>query len=111
MRSQELAEDVTQQVFIELSHSIKRYDPERGTFVPWLYRIVVNESLDELKRAKRRKGRDVPIEDARDLASPGVAPEEAAEETELRAAILKVIWALDPQASGSRRAALLPRLQ
>ena len=91
MRNHALAEDVTQQVFIEVYKSIKRYDLRRP-FPPWLHRIAVNRSLDELRR---RKTRDVPIEAAPDLASPDTSPEQAAEQSEPRVAIRNAIWALD----------------
>jgi RNA polymerase sigma-70 factor (ECF subfamily) len=52
-----LAEDVTQQVFVELFTAIKGYDPSRP-FPPWLHRIAVRRSLDALRRRKQ----DVPID-------------------------------------------------
>ena len=42
------AEDVTQQVFIELFTAIKRYDLERP-LLPWLRKIAVHKSLGALK--------------------------------------------------------------
>ena len=87
----DLAEDVTQQVFIELFASIKRYDLTRP-FPPWLHRIAVNRSLDELKR---RKNRTVPLEAADDLLSLSTSPEQAAEESEQRAVIRDALGILD----------------
>ena len=87
-----LAEDVTQQVFIELFASIKRYDVTRP-FPPWLHRIAVNRSLDELRR---RKNRTVSLEPAGDLPSLTTSPEQAAEESELRAVIRDVLATLEP---------------
>jgi RNA polymerase sigma-70 factor (ECF subfamily) len=81
VRRHDLAEDVTQQVFIELFTSIKRYD-DRRPFPPWLHRIAVHRSLDELRR---RKVLDVPIESASELPSLSTSPEQAAEESELLA--------------------------
>ncbi len=77
VRSYDLAEDVTQQVFIELFASIGRYDVTRP-FPPWLHRIAVNRSVDELRR---RKNLNVPLEAVHDLQSPSTSPEEAAEES------------------------------
>ncbi len=91
VRSYDLAEDVTQQVFIELFASIKRYDVTRP-FLPWLHGIAVNRSVDELRR---RKSPNVPLEDVRDLQSPSTSPEQAAEESELRAAMRNAIGTLD----------------
>ena len=93
VRSLDLAEDVTQQVFIELFYSIKRYDTQRP-FRPWLHRIVINLSLDELNR---RKNREVPIESMRELGSTENSPEQSAEESELRVAIRNAVGALAPK--------------
>ncbi len=101
VRRIDLAEDVTQQVFIELFTAIKRYDLRRP-FPPWLHRIAVHRSLDELRR---RKDRDVPIEAAGELPSPSTSPEQAAEESELRANIREALGALEP----NHRAAVVLR--
>ena len=101
LRVHDVAEDVTQQVFVELFYAIKRYDLSRP-FSPWLHRIAVNRSLDQLRRTRHQ---NVPIEAARQLAAPSTSPEEAAEDSELRAAILYALSALKPQ----HRAALVLR--
>ena len=101
VRRHDVAEDVTQQVFIELFRAIKRYD-NRRPFAPWLYRIVVNRSLDELRR---RKERTVPIESVREPPSPAASPEDLAEASELRATIRDALSELD----GKHRAAVVLR--
>ena len=101
LRSYDLAEDVTQQVFIEVFSSIKRYDLRRP-FPPWLHRIAVHRGLDEIRR---RKDRFIPIEAAGDLPSPYTSPEQTAEDSELRAAIRKAMGDLDPK----HRAAIVLR--
>ncbi len=93
VRRHDLAEDVTQQVFIELFSAIRRYDVRRP-FPPWLHRIAVHRSLDELRR---RKVRDVPIEAAAGLPSLSTSPEQAAEESELRSAIRNALGSLQPK--------------
>lgn len=93
VRRHDLAEDVTQQVFIELFTAIRRYDARRP-FPPWLHRIAVHRSLDELRR---RKVRDVPIEAAAELPSPSTTPEQAAEESELRSAVRNALGSLEPK--------------
>jgi RNA polymerase sigma-70 factor, ECF subfamily len=66
------AEDILQDVFLQVHRSLDGYDPHRGAFSTWLYRITVNrclnwrrgrprtESLEELaERAEGpEKGRD-----------------------------------------------------
>lgn len=94
VHNHEQAEDVTQQVFIELFRSLKRFDTDRP-FRPWIHRIAVNQSLDQVK--KQQKTRHVPIETAQSVPSAITSPEQSAEESELRAAIRTAIWSLDPR--------------
>lgn len=54
------AEDVTQEAFVKVFHSIKSFREEAG-FGTWLYRIVTNASLDRLKQRKRKTNRYVRI--------------------------------------------------
>ena len=97
-----LAEDVTQQVFLELFTAIRRFDTERP-FAPWLYRIVVNISLKELRR---RRHRSLPLEDAApDLPSLDPLPELIAEKSEVRRAMWAAVQSLRPK----QRAAVVLR--
>jgi RNA polymerase sigma-70 factor (ECF subfamily) len=48
------AEDLTQDVFIEVFRSIDRFRGD-SQFSTWLYRIAVNKSLNFLKKKKREK--------------------------------------------------------
>jgi RNA polymerase sigma-70 factor (ECF subfamily) len=48
------AEDVVQEAFVRVWRSIHRYDPN-VRFTTWLYRIVTNLCLDQM-RAKKRRG-------------------------------------------------------
>jgi RNA polymerase sigma-70 factor (ECF subfamily) len=68
------AEDVTQTVFLNAFHGLRRYDP-KYKFFSWVYRMTVNESLNALKRRKPT----VTLGDDVDLAAPGAAADGAAE--------------------------------
>lgn len=50
----ETAEDLTQEVFIEVYKSVGRFRSD-SKFSTWLYRIAVTKSLDHLKSMKRKK--------------------------------------------------------
>lgn len=50
----ETAEDLTQEVFIEVYRSIKNFRGE-SKLSTWIYRIAVTKSLDYLKAQKRKK--------------------------------------------------------
>jgi len=61
------AEDVLQGVFVQVYKSLNAYDPEKGAFTTWLYRITVNRCLNW--RRKRRSS--VPLDRAHiSLPSP-----------------------------------------
>jgi len=47
------AEDILQEVFIRAFGNLDRFDPRRGRFRSWLFRIAANLSLNELKRRER----------------------------------------------------------
>lgn len=49
----ELAEDVAQDVFVKVFRAARRYKP-RAKFTTWLYRIVVNQCLDVVRKRKRQ---------------------------------------------------------
>ncbi len=47
------AEDLSQDVFLEILRSIGKYKRNASLYT-WIYRITVNKSLDHLKKQKRR---------------------------------------------------------
>ncbi len=51
LKSQTLAEDVLQDVFIKVFNKLKTFK-FKSSFSTWLYRIVVNTSYNELKKRK-----------------------------------------------------------
>lgn len=53
VKSQELAEDLAQESFLKAYQRLSLFDPARR-FGPWLFRIGVNQTLDYLRRRKRR---------------------------------------------------------
>ncbi len=104
-RRPEAADDVTQLVFVELYTALRRYDLDRP-FLPWLYRIVHNVSVDYLKR-NRRGGETTPAMDAQleTLMGPDPAPSPAdhVEQAELR----RTIWRAMGNLSADQRAVLM----
>lgn len=54
LQNREDAEDITQEVFIEVFRSFHQFN-ERSAVSTWIYRIAVNKSLDFLKAKKRKK--------------------------------------------------------
>jgi len=70
------ARDLAQDIFIRVYKRIDSCrEPER--FLPWLVRIARNAAVDHLRRRKARPpARDLPADEALDLAAPGPTPEE-----------------------------------
>ena len=95
VNSSEDAEDIAQEVFIEVYKSIRQFrkDADFGT---WIYRISINKSLDFLRKQKRKKR----IADLRGLFllknRPAKTPHQQLEQTE-RAEILHQQIALLPE--------------
>ena len=48
------AEDIAQEVFIEVYHSIKQFRGD-SALSTWIYRIATTKSLDEIKKQNRQK--------------------------------------------------------
>jgi RNA polymerase sigma-70 factor (ECF subfamily) len=68
------AEDIAQEVFVKVYHSIKDFRQDSG-FGTWLYRIAANTSLDRVKQRKRAVARLVPMEESQiavAAADPGM---------------------------------------
>ena len=54
LHHKEDAEDVAQEVFIEVFHSVKNFKAE-SKLSTWIYRIAVTKSLDVLQKRKTRR--------------------------------------------------------
>jgi RNA polymerase sigma factor (sigma-70 family) len=54
VQSSEDAEDVAQEVFVQVYESINQFKGD-SKFSTWLYRIAVTKSLDHLRKKKRKK--------------------------------------------------------
>ena len=84
VQNAEDAEDVSQEVFIQVYESIKNFKGD-SKFSTWIYRIAVTKSLDLLRRKKRKKRfafiqslfgkNDELLNDPPDFFHPGVAAE------------------------------------
>ena len=54
LNNREDAEDVSQEVFIQIYESLKHFR-EEAEISTWIYRIAVNKSLDFIRKKKRKK--------------------------------------------------------
>lgn len=54
VRDRQIAEDVTQEVFLRLWRRPALYDPARGRLLGWLISVTRNRAIDEQRRRHRR---------------------------------------------------------
>lgn len=48
------SEDITARTFEKALRRIKQFDPSRGTFTNWIYKIAINETRDFFRKNRRR---------------------------------------------------------
>ncbi len=82
------AADVTQAVFLKVFENLDRYDP-KYRFFSWIYRIAVNESINQNKRGSRTQ----PLDD-REIPARG-GPDAALESNNLSEQIQGGLMALN----------------
>ena len=91
------AEEVVQDVFLQLWRNAAHYDTARGPFVPWLLTLARNRALDHLRlKSERQRRRE---EQADELPPVSSAPEYERELDERRRAerVRALMGGLQPQ--------------
>lgn len=97
----EIAEDLTSRTFIKALEKIKSFDPEKGTFSSWLYRIARNTVIDHYRTGKTEYG----LEAVWNLASS----QDPEKETESKIALEKV-WAYISRLDNVQREIIVMRV-
>jgi RNA polymerase sigma-70 factor (ECF subfamily) len=101
VRDRELAEDLSQEVFLKAYRALDSYDPRRK-FSSWLFKIAHNATIDHLRRSELQT---VPLEgeseDDRGLSSvledaTTVSPERSLLGTDLGRALAEAVMELRP---------------
>lgn len=97
MGNSEDANDLVQEALIRIFKSIKNFK-EQSSFSTWVYRIVTNVCLDELRRRKNKFtisiDEDIKLEDGnvkRQIESEGPTLEESLESKEIQDIVTKAI--------------------
>jgi RNA polymerase sigma-70 factor, ECF subfamily len=91
-----MAEELVQEVFLKVWRSSSTFDPSRGSFSSWLYRVTRSVALD-LYRKRARRVRPVsdgqsPIAAERD---PSAGPQEVVDESWLSWRVSRALEVLD----------------
>ncbi len=84
----DVAEEITQDVFLRCWNTIDRFEPDRTTLAGWLLSIAHHRAIDELRsrRSKQRRS-ETPIENVWNLATRDPALDEAVVRDEVRRAL------------------------
>jgi len=99
LQDRQLAEDVTQEVFLRLWRRPEAYDPARGRLLSWLMSVTRNRAIDELRRRVRRDLSEEPGDPQVWLMrteAPHEDPLIAAHLAELRAVVRRAMADLPP---------------
>ena len=91
-----LAEELTQEVFLKVWRSSSTFDPARGSFSTWLFRVTRSAALD-LHRKRARRVHPVPEGDSQILAArdDSAGPQEIVDESWLTWRVSRALDALD----------------
>ena len=104
VRAQELAEDITSEVFFKALRALDRYRPSGSPFSSWLYQIANNAILDYHRAHRHIEGT---LDDALELVDRGAAVADQVVERDLLGEVWRAIAALPEQ----QRAAMTLKYQ
>jgi len=83
------AADITQSVFIKAYEKLKSYNP-KYKFFSWIYRMVINESLNFVNQKKRLQNLD------EDIIAKNNSPDKVYDHSELQKQIQEALMTLEP---------------
>jgi RNA polymerase sigma-70 factor, ECF subfamily len=92
------AEEVVQDVFLQLWRNSNQYDPERGPFLPWLLTLARNRALDHLRlKGERQRRRENQTEEFPQVASAAPEYEKQLDEQRRAERVRALMASLTPQ--------------
>jgi RNA polymerase sigma-70 factor (ECF subfamily) len=100
------AEDIAQEVFIEVWHSINKFNG-KSKLTTWIYRIASNRSIDFLRKNKKHLS-DIDISKAEFRLSEDSNPQLSMEEREMGQILLK---AIDQLPDNQKKALVLSKFE
>ena len=92
------AEEVVQDVFLQLWRNAAQYDESRGPFVPWLLTMARNRALDTLRlKSERQRRREDQTEELPPIASAAPQYEKELDEKRRAEKVRALMSSLAPQ--------------
>jgi RNA polymerase sigma-70 factor (ECF subfamily) len=96
LNSYERAQDIAQEAFIRVFRNIARFDTKKN-FYTWLYQIVVNLCIDQMRKLSHQKTVDFDEVGGVEDGDERKTPEGATSRTELRSRVQKALDRLPPK--------------
>jgi RNA polymerase sigma-70 factor (ECF subfamily) len=100
VRDAQLAEDLSQDIFLRLWRQPEKYVAQKGRFVSWLLAVTRNLAVDRVRAWRRRLNHESasPDQEERELpAGEGYDPVRAAQLAEQRQVVREAMGCLSPQ--------------
>ena len=92
------AEEVVQDVFLQLWRNAEQYDASRGPFIPWLLTLARNRALDTLRlKSERQRRREEQTEELPPVAAPRPEFEKQLDEKRRAEKVRTLMSFLNPQ--------------
>lgn len=92
LKEKEASEDITQEVFITVYNKLSMYD-NKYSFLNWILQIAKNKTIDYTR--KHRKIYESNIDEAYDISTKAMGPEDTAEYNETKRRVENYIQALE----------------
>lgn len=91
------AEEVLLDVYTQAWRQAALYDKKRGTPLAWLMTIARSRAIDRLRSGKHDKYNKESLENAGDIVSKGLSPEEATVNSERQKIVRSALQTLSPE--------------
>ncbi len=78
------AEEITEDVYMQVWREAARYDALRGSVLRWLLTLTRSRAIDRLRAGASQRARHAPLDEAGEVHDPAPGPEHAATEGERR---------------------------
>lgn len=91
------AEEITEDVYMQVWRQAARYDPTRGGVVRWLLTLTRSRAIDRVRVGALLRGRQTGLDEASELPDTAPGPEHVATEGERRDLVRAALTRLSPE--------------
>jgi RNA polymerase sigma-70 factor (ECF subfamily) len=96
LRERSVAEDITQEVYLQVWRVAGAFDPARGTVLTWLVTLTRSRSLDRLRSSKAHRTRELSSDTLDAFSDSRPNPEQVSSESERAGVVHNLLSQLPP---------------